>query len=237
VVPVPVKQVQSAARVLATFETLADHQPVGVGALARLLDDDKSAVQRALMTLAEAGWIQRTPADPGRWEVTARVLALAHAAHLHTDLRERMRPTLQALRDDTGETAFLSVASGGQVVTVDVVESLQLVRAAPYLGLVVPPATSAAGQAILAHLPPEELVPFLDGPASPALARRLAEVRRRGWSVNDQDVTAGARGVGAAILAPGGRPVASITISAPAERMPPETMPALGARVAAAGRP
>ena len=231
----PVKQVQSAARVLATFEMLAEHQPAGVGALARLLDDDKSAVQRALMTLAEAGWIQRTAVDPGRWEVTARVLALAHAAHRHTDLRERMRPTLQALRDETGETAFLSVPAGGRVVVaVDVVESLQLVRAAPHVGLVVPPDTSAAGQAILAHLPPDELALFLGGPVSPALAERLAEVRRRGWSVNDQDVVAGARGVGAAVLAAGGRPVASVTISVPADRLPAAAMPALGARVAAA---
>src|SRR5437016_10707192 len=80
-----VKHVQSATRVLATFEALADHQPVGVGALARVLDDDKSAVQRALMTLAEAGWIRRTPADRTRWEVTTRVLALAHGAQRRSE--------------------------------------------------------------------------------------------------------------------------------------------------------
>jgi IclR family transcriptional regulator, acetate operon repressor len=233
---VPVKQVQSAARVLATFEALADHQPVGVGALARVLDDDKSAVQRALMTLAEAGWIQRTPRDPGRWEVTARVLALAHAAHRHTDLRERARPTLQALRDETAETAILNVPTGGRIVTVDVVESTQLVRAAPYVGLVVPSDTSAAGQAILAHLPADELVPYLGGPPTAALLGRLAEVRERGWSINDQDVTRDARGVGAPVLDSRGRPLAAITISAPADRLPPSAMPALGARVAAAAR-
>ncbi|HEY8525265.1 MAG TPA: IclR family transcriptional regulator [Acidimicrobiales bacterium] len=232
---VPVKQVQSAARVLATFEALADHQPVGVGALARLLDDDKSAVQRALMTLAEAGWIQRTPRDPNRWEVTARVLALAHAAQRHTDLRERARPVLQALRDETDETAILNVPTGGRIVAVDVVESTQLVRAAPHIGLTVPAETSAAGQAILAHLSPDEQVPFLGEPPSPALAERLTEVRRRGWSINDQDVTPGARGVGAPVL-DRGRPVGAVTISAPAERLDPAAMPALGAEVAAAVR-
>lgn len=233
---VPVKQLQSAGRVLATFEALADRQPIGVGALARALGDDKSAVQRALMTLADAGWIQRTPRDPARWEVTARVLALANAAHRHTDLRERARPTLQALQAETGETAILNVATGGRVVVVDVVESAHMVRAAPHVGFAVPTDASAAGQAILAHLPDDEVAALVGGEPPAALRDRLAEVRRRGWSVNDQDVTAGASGVGAAVLDAGGRAVGAVTISAPADRMPPATIREVGARLAAAAR-
>src|SRR5206468_3522718 len=110
-----VKHVQSATRVLATFEALADHQPVGFGALA---------------------------------------------------------------------------------VVLDVAESNQLVRTVPGIGLVVPPLTSAAGQAILAHLPVAQLPDYgvTDG------IERLAAVRARGWSVNDRDATPGASAVGAAIL-------------------------------------
>src|SRR5256885_2890047 len=210
-----VKHVQSATRVLATFEALADHQPVGVGALARVLDDDKSAVQRALMTLAEAGWIRRTPADRTRWEVTTRVLALAHGAQRRTGLRERARPILEKLRDQTGETAILNVPESGQVVVLDVAESNQLVRTVPGIGLVVPPLTSAAGQAILAWLPPDAVEEFgVDDDG------RLAGVRDRGWSVNDRDSTPGASAVGAPVFDGDGRPVASITLSAPAPRMP-----------------
>ena len=52
-----VKRNLSAGRMLAVFETIARAQPVGVSALARELGADKSAVQRDLMTLADAGWI------------------------------------------------------------------------------------------------------------------------------------------------------------------------------------
>src|SRR5436190_825116 len=107
-----VKHVQSASRVLATFEALAEHQPIGVGALARILEDDKSGVQRALMTLADAGWIERV-GDGTRWEVTSRVLVLAQR---RSGLRERARATLEALRDETEETVILNVPESGQIV-------------------------------------------------------------------------------------------------------------------------
>ena len=82
-----VKQVQSASRVLATFEALAQHQPAGVSALARALGDDKSAVQRALLTLADAGWIARTGPDLGQWKLTPRVAAFAAVAEQRVNLR------------------------------------------------------------------------------------------------------------------------------------------------------
>jgi IclR family acetate operon transcriptional repressor len=219
--------------VLATFEALAEHQPIGVGALARALGDDKSAVQRALMTLSEAGWIRRTSADPARWEVTTRALRIAHDAYQRTGLRERVRPALEQLRAGTGETAILNVPEAGEVVVVDVAESPQMLRTAPAVGFVVPVPHSAAGLAILAALPADELVTYLDGPLDDDLRSRLDDVRRRGWSVNDRDATPGASAVGAAVTEQG-RPVASITISGPADRMGHDVLDRLGPIVAAA---
>ena len=75
-----VKRIQSAARVLTALEGIARHQPIGVSALARLLGDDKSAVQRAIMTLADRGWIRAAPGSPVKWELTAHIHAVAHMA-------------------------------------------------------------------------------------------------------------------------------------------------------------
>ncbi len=227
-----VKQVQSAARVLATFEALAEHQPMGVSALARILGDDKSGVQRALMTLADAGWIDRV-GDGIQWEVTSRVLVLVQR---RSGLRERSRATLEALRDETGETIILNVPENGQIVVLDVTESNQLVRTAPHIGLVVPAAPSAAGQAILAHLPDAECALYVGRTLGAPMRARLAEVRRRGWAVNAGDVTPGAWAVGAAILDADQRAIASIAVSAPADRMPPSVQDACGPLVAAAAR-
>ncbi len=230
----PVKQVRSGGRVLATFEAVALHQPVGVGALARALDDDKSAVQRALVTLADAGWIRRSGPDATTWEVTTRMLRVSHEAYRRTGLPERTRATLERLRDETGETVVLNVPEDGQVVVVDLAESAQLLRTVPTVGLVVPTTTSAAGLAILAALDADELERFLGAPPDDELLDGLTAVRKRGWSINDRDATPGASAVGAALLDRDGRPLASLAISAPAERMARADLARLGPVVAAA---
>jgi DNA-binding IclR family transcriptional regulator len=229
-----VKRLRSASRVLAVLEAVAQHGPIGVAALSRQLDDDKSAVQRALMTLADDGWIRPTPGPQTRWELTARIHILAHMAQGHTELRQRARIELDALRDATGESIILAVPDAGRFVAIDVLESRQLVRTAPYVGMVIPATDSAAGQAVLAHMADEERTAFLGAPPSPALRKTLAAVERRGWSLNDGDIIAGATNIGAALLDPDRRPIAAVVISGPSDRMGPAEQARLGGLVARA---
>ena len=229
-----VKEMRSATRTLAVLETLAEHQPIGVRALARILDDDKSAVHRALITLAEAGWIHRTGDDnSSQWELTTRALVVAQHAQRRSGLRQRARSALETLQRTTQESTLLAVPDAGRIVAVDVVESTQLVRTVPYVGMVIPTTTSAAGQAILAYLSAEELDAFLGEAPSAALRARLLEVRERGWSLNAGDVVPGASSVGAAILDADRRPTAVIAISIPTERLPVARRAELGTLVAA----
>lgn len=226
-----VKRVRSASRVLAVLEAVAEHQPIGVGAIARLLDDDKSAVQRALLTLADEGWIRMAPGTPTRWEVTTRIHVLANTAQGYTELRNRVRISLDALRDETGESVLLVVPDVGRLVVIDVLESRQLVRTAPYIGMVIPGATSAGGKAVLAKMSAEQRVAFLQGPVDPDLEADLELVRERGWSLNDEDIVPGATSIGTAIVGPDGAPIAAIVISAPAARLGPDERERWGARL------
>jgi IclR family acetate operon transcriptional repressor len=166
--------------------------------------------------------------------VSARVLSLVQR---RAGLRERARATLEALRDETDETIILNVAENGQVIVLDVAESSQLIRAAPKIGLVVSATDTAAGQAILANLPDAEVPKYLGGVAPDAgLRASLAEVRSRTWALNIGAVYPDARAVGAAILDANHEAIASITVSGPADRMPPALQDALGPVVAAAAR-
>lgn len=226
-----VKPSRSATRVLSVLEAVAELQPVGLAELARHLDEDKSAVQRALATLAGDGWIRPTGAHPPRWELTTRALVMASRTTTRSDLRERARPALERLRDETGESVLLAVPDAPRIVTLDVVESHHLVRAAPHVGMVLPLVGSAAAQAVLAHLPPDELAAYLGDPPDPAALAPLAAVRRRGWALNRGDVTAAASGIAAAVLGRDGRPEAAIAVSAPTDRLPRERHAAVGALV------
>ncbi len=217
---------------LAVLERLAEHQPIGVAALARLLDEDKSAVQRALVTLGAAGWIRPTGDEITRWELTTRALVVAGNAQQRLDLARMARATLEALQQQTGETTLLAVPDAGRIVVVDVVESREMVRTAPHVGMVIPNDESAAGQAILAAMHDDDCITFLGAPPTKAVCAELTTARERGWSLNVSQP--GATSVGAAIRDATGRPLGAIAISAIAERLPRRRYAHYGAMVARA---
>lgn len=229
-----VKPLQGVERALAVVEAVAAHQPIGVAGLCRLLDEDKSALQRVLVTLHTCGWIRPSGGDVTRWELSARPLAVASQAQRRSGLLARARPVMEALRARTGETVILAVPDAGRIVAVDVIESRHLVRTAPRLGMVLPADNSAAGLAIFAHLQADELTPFVGPDPGPTFADELACTRARGWSLNAGAVDASATSVGAAVLDAARRPVAALVVSAPSERLPPQEHPAVGELVRAA---
>ena len=102
----PAKRSHSAARVLTLLETVAEHQPIGVRALAKLLDEDKSAVHRGLVTLADSGWIRMTGEPPVGWELTKPICRTIGEMLVQT-AREltRSRPKAKtAIRQSTGRS-------------------------------------------------------------------------------------------------------------------------------------
>jgi IclR family transcriptional regulator, acetate operon repressor len=223
-----VKPLQSLQRALTVIEAISAHQPIGVAALARLLDEDKSAVQRVLVTLQASGWIRSVGDEVTRWEVSSVPLVVAAQAQKRSGVLARARPVLEALRDRTDETTIWAVPDARRVVAVDVVESRQLVRTAPHLGMVMPVDSSAAALAIFAHLDDDEIEPFGAPTRDAAFRRELAEVRARGWSLNAGATNARATSIGAAVLDANSRPMAAIVVSAPSDRLVASQFDAVG---------
>jgi len=228
-ITVAVKRSSSAARMLKVFEHIAAFQPIGVSALARALAADKSAVQRDLMTLADAGWIRA--AAPGQWELTPHVLTLARAPHSTGSLRQRARPALERLRAETGETAYLTVPDGDQFVVIDAFESLHVLRMAPPVGMTVPLEGSATARAVLPHLPEGEQERLLGAPVSAAMRDEFRATRARGYAVNDGDIEPSAVALAAAIVPHRGPPAGALVLTGPAERLTPARRGEIGERL------
>jgi len=232
-----VKRSQSASRVLSIVELIAAHQPIGVSALARLLRDDKSAVQRAVMTLADAGWIRTAPEPPVRWELSAHIFTIAHLPHSANDLRQRARRTLEALRDEVGETVFLAIPDIGRFVVIDVAESPNALRAPLRVGEVIPVRGSATVRAFLPYLAPDRLCTILgtDGP-DPADTAEIAATRARGYGLSADEVLQGSTILAAPIFDGDGQPIASIGVSGLSERITPDRHARIGALTLAGAR-
>jgi len=226
-----VKRSSSASRVLKVFEHTAANQPIGVSALARDIGADKSAVQRDLMTLADAGWIRIAAGMPGQWELTPHVLTLARPPHSTDSLRQRARPALERLRGETGETAYLTVPDGDQFVVLDAVESHHLLRMVQPVGLIVPIQGSSTARAILPHLPEEEQARLLGAPVTTAMRAEFHATRARGYAVNDGDVEPSAVAMAAAIVSRQGVPAGALVLTGPVERLPPGRREDIGQRL------
>lgn len=229
-----VKRSSSAARMLRVFEKTAALQPIGVSALSRELAADKSAVQRDLMTLADAGWIRPALAGVGQWELTPHILTLARPPHSLDSLRQRARPVLELLRGETGETAYLTVPDGDQFVVVDALESQHMLRMVPPIGLVVPVEGSATAKAILPYLPDAEQERLLGSQVSARQREEFAATRQRGYAVNDGEVEPSAVAVASPVFERSGLPAGALVLTAPTERLTPDRWPDVGERLKAA---
>lgn len=231
-----VKRSASATRMLRVFERIASAQPIGVSALARLLEADKSAVQRDLVTLADAGWIRPAPGTAGQWELTPHMLTLARAPSSNEALRQRARPVLADLWRASAETVYLAVPHADHFVVIEALESPSLLRTVPPVGMIVPVEGSATARAVMAWFSAEEQARMLG--REPDAGRRgdWAETRERGWAMSDGDIVPGTVTFASAVLDPAGRPVGAVVLTGPKERIGDDRIAALGTAIHAAAR-
>ncbi|MBF8187196.1 IclR family transcriptional regulator [Nonomuraea sp. K274] len=228
------RNVINALRVL---EEVAIRQPAGVGELARGLGLPKSTVQRSLRTLYEAGWIRPAGGGLTRWQVTGKARQVGRRAEF--GLRDAAMPVMEDLRQRTGETIHLMVPEGDAVVLIERLETDKPLRIVLPLGIRLPLHASANGKAVLAHLsrPVAELPAYTETTITDpdALRAELAAVHVRGYADNRGEWRSDIAAVAAAVLGPDG-PVASLSVSTPASRMPDDRRVEYGKLVTLAAR-
>lgn len=219
----------SAGRPRATVETLA--RDAGL---------PTSSAYRYLGLLRELGLVEE--GARGLYHVSARIHDLARAADAAGGLIVTIRPLLERLVDETGETAVLIRLLGDVAVPVDHVEPDQPIRLAYSPGRTMPLTLGAPAKLLLASLPATTRSSYLDRMArsDPALAARrdaleaeLAAIRERGWSDSAQEVDAGVWGA-AAPVREGGRVTASISVAGPLSRLDADRRADIIARTIAA---
>lgn len=237
----PIESVDNALRLLLAFR---DGREMGVTEAAQLLGVAPSTAHRLLSMLQYRGLVAQDTAR-GTYSPGPALLELGLAVVKGLDIRELARPALERLVAETEETAQLAVLQGRDVLFLDCVESPKALRAGSRVGVTLPAECTAAGKAMLAQLPPEEVRALYAAgrlraltPNSlrtrEALEQELAETRRRGYAVNDVESEPGLKAVAAAIGGGEGARPAAITIAGPAERLPPERIQELAQRLRAA---
>jgi DNA-binding IclR family transcriptional regulator len=145
-------EVGSVGRALSILEALpGGREGIRASELARTVGVNPSTASRLLSTLAAHRLAERTP--QGTWRLGLGVLALSDRALSGLDLRERARPWLRWLVEESGETATLSLPGAGEAITIDFVPSPRSVVSMARVGRPSAPHATATGKVMLAFGP------------------------------------------------------------------------------------
>ena len=198
--------------------------------MASALDIPMPTVFRIVMTLMSEGYLEALP--DGQYRPGVRVLTLGSSALHSLDLIEIARPRLEALADATGETVNLATLTGDRVVYLIRIRNADLVTANIQVGSSLPAAHSSIGKLLLAFLDAKDVRERITkdsfrqphGPNAHVTLRDLqpdlAEIRERGWSLQNEEVAYGLRSVAAPIRDRSGSVVAGANVAVSAQDWP-----------------
>jgi DNA-binding IclR family transcriptional regulator len=218
-----IQSVQRAAQILAVLGSGTPR--LGVTEIADRVGLAKPTVHGLLRTL-EAHDLVAQDSDTGKYSLGPGVLQLGNAYLDGSELRARSLRWAESLAQRAGEAVWVATLSGSRVIVLHHVfrpdNTVQILE----VGAAIPWHASALGHAIVASLPETQRTRALTGDLAPltgrtrsALSRALAQVRQRGFAVEDQEATVGDAGIAAAILARDGVVAGAIGVVGPADRL------------------
>lgn len=230
----PIESVDKALRLLLL---LRNRRVLAVSEASRELGVAASTAHRLLAMLHYRGFVAQDPATKA-YTLGPILAELGLAAVRGMDIRGQARPVMEHLVGEVGETVHLGVLRGTDVLLLESVESTRALRVADRTGMTLPAHASAAGKALLADIPVEQLHILFPDMALPAfrpntitqrdrLEQMLAVVRERGYATNADESEAGVSGVAAPVRDSTGRVRAALTVSAPTSRLSDEQIAAI----------
>lgn len=241
----PAQSVQSVDRALELLAAVAasDHAPT-VAELAETCGINRSTAWRLLATLQAHGMVERASSTSG-YRVGYGALSLGAAADVASVVR-RVRPVIEALSAETGETVSLAIV---KAVTLEYVDHVSVTGATfqPWTQDQISLHSTSSGKIFLAWLSPEErdgaLPQMLERYTDSTIVERtlldaeLAEAQRLGFARCVGEDAALTNGVSAAALDARRRPIAVVNVWGPERRIPLARFDELGqATVVAADR-
>ncbi|MCL1838752.1 MAG: IclR family transcriptional regulator [Propionibacteriaceae bacterium] len=197
--------------------------------IAREMNLSRSTTYRILNTLCEYGLLERM--DSGRQlSLGFQAAEIGMAAVAYLDVAQVARVPMQELAQRVGETVFLAVNSDDEMVYVHKEMGWHAVAHSSEIGQRNPLHCTSMGRAFLSNLPDAEMLSVVHrltlSQRTPQtitdvdkLIEDIRESRARGYAIDNCENVEAVACCGASILNYLNRPVASLSVAGPAERI------------------
>lgn len=215
-------QIPSIGKVDGILDYLAEH---GESTLTRIYVDlglPKSSTYKLLKTLESLRYIRYQPASQ-TYLLGMKLLELGSKAADQIDITSIATPILKELSLNVNRLCHLGVLDGDHVVYVIKTSTNELIRIGTWLGRRIGAHCTAMGKVLMAWKPEEEIDRYLDETElermtpntivdRERLKEAFLEVRRNGWSVDDEESTKMVRAVGVPVRDQSGEVCAGLSI-------------------------
>lgn len=223
--------IKSLDRALTVLSELATLDHATLTELSTHLNQAPATVYRVLTTFAQHGIVEMNKTTQ-MWYIGPNAFLIGSTFLRRTGLVDVSRPILRDLMERTGETANLGVEKDGSVLFISQIETHAPIRAFFPPGTLSPLHASGIGKTLLAHATPKRvtryaskgMTHFTDFTKSTleGLTIDLAEIKSRGYSIDDEERNLGMRCIAAPIYDVYGEVVAGISVSGPTSRVTPQ---------------
>ena len=195
-------------------------------------DMSRATARRFLLTLVKEGYVVT---DGKLFDLTPKVLDLGFAVLSKIGIWDRARPFMERLSEQTGESCTAAILDGLDVVYVAGVQAHNIISVGISVGSRHSAFYTANGRVLLAAQPEENwdgiianarLVPRTRHSITNRADLRdtLADVRKSGWSLVDQELEEGLLSIAIPLHYRSGILAGAINIAVPSVRATPEMM-------------
>lgn len=190
----------------------------------------KGTVYRFLSDLENAGFIGQDKISK-KYRLGLKLLELGMIVHDQIDIRKKAFPFLEELRKLSNENVNLGALEGNEVIYLERLESVRLLRLNARVGSRVPIHCSSIGKILIAYQPEQmqkELIEKLDMyphtsrtiTSKEKFLEEIIKVREQGFAISDRELLDEVRTVAVPIFNHLGEVEVACNVSAPDYRLP-----------------
>lgn len=233
-------KVPALGKAVALMEAVAHEPGLRFTAIQERLGTPKSSTHHLISTLCRLGLIKER--SLGGYGLGPKLFELAGIANERSDLQRDAMPILREFASRVRLTCHLGVIEQGEAIYIARVEGARDIVVKSHVGQRFPVHCSALGKSLIAWLSPDLLdvviaqVKFEKRMPKTVmttadLRRQLADVRRRGWALDDEEQVPNCRCVAAPIRDRDGAVVAAISAVGTLEQVEDGRVEILAAQV------
>ena len=209
------------------LELLVQHGELSISEAARMMDTNRAGSHRFISTLKDLGYVEKN--ENNKYQPTLKIMKLATKVANRFEIRRIARPYMHRLSMKYKETINLGFFKNREIIHLDKIDSLEVLRMDSALGDKAPAYCTALGKAILAFLPDHELANYLENIELKLLApntitdkdrfmSELSKIQRDGYAIDDEEMAMGLRCIAVPIFDHNTYPAYALSISGPSMR-------------------